>query len=410
MQQRVTAVWPSLEVKSMEKKSLRDVQLKDKKVLVRVDYNVPMDKDGNITNDTRIRATLNTLEYLLSQNAAVILASHLGRPKGAVVPELSLAPVGRRLSQLIGREVHFAADCVGPEAEQKAKDLQPGQLLLLENLRFHKAEEKNDPDFARQLAGLADLAVNDAFGVSHRAHASVEGITKFIPMIAGFLMEKEIVFLGKALTHPTHPFVAIIGGAKVSDKIGVIDNLLSKVDTLIIGGGMANTFIAAQGYSTGKSLVEEDKLELARQLITRAREQKVDLLLPTDVVIADQFAADANTKVVGIGEIEDGWMALDIGPETGIAYAAALQDAKTVVWNGPMGVFEIDAFAKGTEKVAKAVASSQATSIVGGGDSIAALEKTGMAKEITHISTGGGASLEFLEGKVLPGIAALANK
>ncbi|MEN6413890.1 MAG: phosphoglycerate kinase [Veillonellales bacterium] len=394
----------------MEKKCLRDVQLSGKKVLVRVDYNVPMDKSGHITNDARIRATLNTLEYLLAQNAAVILASHLGRPKGTVMPEFSLAPVGKKLSQLIGREVQFASDCIGPEAERKVKELQPGQILLLENLRFHKAEEKNDPDFARQLAGLADVAVNDAFGVSHRAHASVEGITKFIPMIAGFLMEKEIVFLGRALTQPVRPFAAIIGGAKVSDKIGVIDNLLGKVDTLIIGGGMANTFIAAQGYSTGKSLVEADKLELARQLMEKAREQKVNLLLPTDVVIADQFAADAKTKVVGIGEIEDGWMALDIGPETGIAYAAALQDARTVVWNGPMGVFEMDAFAKGTEKVAKAVASSQATSIVGGGDSIAALEKTGLAKEITHISTGGGASLEFLEGKVLPGIAALADK
>lgn len=394
----------------MEKKSLKDIVVMGKKVLVRVDYNVPMDKEGNITEDTRIRATLPTLEFLLSQNAAVILASHLGRPKGAVVPEFSLKPVAERLAKLLGREVQFADDCVGPEAEEKAKALKGGQILLLENLRFHKEEEKNDPEFSRQLSTLADVLVNDAFGVSHRAHASVEGITKYIPAVAGFLMEKEILFVGNTVANPVAPFVAIIGGAKVSDKIGVIENLLSKVDTLIIGGGMANTFLAAQGYQTGKSLVEADKLELAKSLIETAKTRGVNLLLPVDVVIAEKFAADAANKVVAVDSIDAEWMALDIGPKSAEIYAKALEDAKTVVWNGPMGVFEMDAFAKGTETVAKAVAASSSTSIVGGGDSIAALEKVGLSAKITHISTGGGASLEYLEGKILPGIAALADK
>lgn len=394
----------------MNKKMLNDIGVNGKKLFVRVDYNVPMDKSGNITNDTRIRATLPTLEYLLSRNAAVILASHLGRPKGAVVPEFSLAPIAKRLSELIGREVKFASDCIGPVAEQMAKDLKPGEILMLENLRFHKEEEKNDPEFSRKLASLAEIAINDAFGVSHRAHASVEGITNYIEAVPGFLMEKEIVFMGQALSNPSRPFAAIIGGAKVSDKIGVIENLLSKVDTLIIGGGMANTFLAAQGYNTGKSLVESDKLELAKTLIERAKEQGVNLLLPSDVIIADKFAADADHRPVAVDSIPDEWMALDIGPKTAETYAEALANAKTVVWNGPMGVFEMDVFAKGTEKVAQAVANSQATSIVGGGDSIAALEKTGLSAKISHISTGGGASLEFLEGKTLPGIAALADK
>lgn len=394
----------------MEKKSLRDVSVSGKRVFIRVDYNVPMDKAGNITNDARIQATLPTLKYLLDNHASIVIGSHLGRPKGQPVAEFSLAPVAKRLAALLGKEVKFAPDCIGPVSTVMAQSLKPGEVLLLENLRFYKEEEKNDPKFSSELAGLADIAVNDAFGVSHRAHASVEGITKFIPAIAGLLMEKEITFLGQAVTNPTRPFVAIIGGAKVSDKIGVIDNLLSKVDTLIIGGGMANTFIAAQGYKTGKSLVEADKLELARELIAKAQAKGVNLLLPTDVVIADKFAADAAYKTVGIDAIDEEWMALDIGPATAAKYAAALTDAKTVVWNGPMGVFEIDAFAKGTEAVAKAVADSAATSIVGGGDSIAALEKTGLSAKISHISTGGGASLEFLEGKVLPGIAALASK
>ena len=393
----------------MEKKSLKDIVVMGKKVFVRVDYNVPM-KDGVITNDNRIRATLPTLEYLLAQNAALVLASHLGRPKGAPVPEFTLAPVAKRLSELLGKEVLFAPDCVGEEAAAMAKALKPGQILLLENLRYHKEEEKNDPEFSRQLASLAEVAVNDAFGVSHRAHASVEGITKYIPTVAGFLLEKEILFLGQAVNNPVRPFVAIIGGAKVSDKIGVIENLLTKVDRLIIGGGMANTFLAAKGFATGKSLVEEDKLDLARELMVKAKNAGKELLLPVDVTIADRFAADAANRVVAADAIEGDWMALDIGPVTSKAYAEALKDAKTVVWNGPMGVFEMDVFAKGTEAVAKAVAASGAKSIVGGGDSIAALEKLGLAREITHISTGGGASLEFLEGKVLPGVAALAGK
>ena len=394
----------------LNKKSIKDIDVAGKKVFIRVDYNVPMDKAGNITEDTRIQATLPTLKYLLEQNAAIIIASHLGRPKGAVMPEFSLAPIAKRLSALIGREVAVAPDCVGTEVEALAKSLKSGQILMLENLRFHKAEEKNDPEFSKQLASLADVAVNDAFGVSHRAHASVEGITNYLPAVAGLLMEKEIIFVGQTVANPVHPFVAIIGGAKVSDKIGVIENLLNKVDTLIIGGGMANTFLAAQGYKIGKSLLEADKVELAKTLITTARERGVQLLLPTDVVIADKFAADAQHKAVAVDAIDGEWMALDIGPNTAKVYAKALEDAKTVIWNGPMGVFEMDAFANGTETVAKAVAASSATSIVGGGDSIAALEKTGLADKITHISTGGGASLEFLEGKVLPGIAALADK
>ena len=394
----------------LNKKSIRDIDVNGKKVFIRVDYNVPMDENQNITNDKRIVATLPTLNYLLETNAALIIACHLGRRKGERVPEFSVAPVAKKLGEIMGKEVKFASDCVGPEAEKMAADLKPGEILVLENLRYHKEEEKNDPKFAEQLAKLADIVVNDAFGVSHRAHASVAGITKFIPAVAGCLMENEIKFVGQAVANPVRPFVAIIGGAKVSDKIGVISNLLEKVDTLIIGGGMANTFVAAQGFNTGKSLVEADKLELARELIEKAKATKVNLLLPTDMVIADKFAADAQTAVVGLDGIKDEWMALDIGPETAKTYAASLVDAKTVVWNGPMGVFEMDAFAKGTEAVAKAVADSSATSIVGGGDSIAALKKTGLSDKISHISTGGGASLEFLEGKVLPGIAALADK
>lgn len=394
----------------MNKKSIRDIEVAGKKVFVRVDYNVPMDKQGNITDDTRIRATLPTLNHLIEKGAALVIGCHLGRPKGQPVPEFSVAPVGKRLAELLGREVKFAPDCIGEEAASLAKNLQAGEVLLLENLRYYKDEEKNVPEFAEKLAALADLGVNDAFGVSHRAHASVEGITKFLPMVAGFLMEKEIKFVGQAVANPQRPFVAIIGGAKVSDKIGVIENLLNKVDTLIIGGGMANTFIAAQGYATGTSLVEAEKLDLAKSLIVQAKEKGVNFLLPSDVMVADKFAADAAHKVVAADSIEDGWMALDIGPDAASAFAKSLEGAKTVVWNGPMGVFEMDVFAAGTKAVAKAVAESGATSIVGGGDSIAALEKVGLASKITHISTGGGASLEYLEGKVLPGIAALQDK
>ncbi len=394
----------------MNKKSIRDIDFKGKRVFVRVDYNAPMDKAGNITDDTRIRATLPTLIFLLDQGASLVLAAHLGRPKGGPAPEFSLAPVAAHLSSLMGRKVKFAADCVGPVATSAAEALQPGEVLMLENLRFHPEEEKNDPAFAKGLAELADVAVNDAFGVSHRAHASVEGITKFLPMVAGFLMEKELDFLGRAVTDPARPYAAIIGGAKVSDKIGVIANLLTKVDVLLIGGGMANTFFAAQGYSVGKSLVEPDKIPLAKDLIAQAKERGVTLLLPTDVVAADKFAADAAWRVTTVDSIGAEEMVLDIGPSTGAAFGAALSGAKTIVWNGPMGVFEMDAFAKGTEAVARAVATSNAVSIVGGGDSVAALEKVGLAGSITHISTGGGASLEFLEGKVLPGVAALSDK
>lgn len=391
----------------MDKKTVRDLDVADKKVLVRVDFNVPLNDKGEITDDTRITASLPTIQYLLEQKAAVILMAHLGRPKGQVKPELSLAPVAKHLGKLLGKKILFAPDCVGEAAQAAASKLKPGHILLLENLRFHKEEEKNDMEFAEKLASLADLYVNDGFGVSHRAHASVEGVTHFLPAAAGFLLEKEIQYVGQAVTNPLHPFVAIIGGAKVSDKIGVISNLLDKVDTLLIGGGMANTFLAAQGYKMGKSLVEEDKLDLAKELLAKSKKNKVNMLLPTDLVMAAAFAPDAEHVTEKVKNLNQAYMALDIGAETSKAYAEALADAKMIVWNGPMGVFEMDAFCKGTEAVAKAVAKSRATSIVGGGDSVAAIEKLGLAKRITHISTGGGASLEYLEGKVLPGVAAL---
>lgn len=391
----------------MDKKTVRDLDVAGKKVLVRVDFNVPLNDKGEITDDTRITASLPTIQYLLEQKAAVILMAHLGRPKGQVKPELSLAPVAKHLGKLLGKKILFAPDCVGEAAQAAASKLKPGHILLLENLRFHKEEEKNDMEFAEKLASLADLYVNDGFGVSHRAHASVEGVTHFLPAAAGFLLEKEIQYVGQAVTNPLHPFVAIIGGAKVSDKIGVISNLLDKVDTLLIGGGMANTFLAAQGYKMGKSLVEEDKLDLAKELLAKAKKNKVNMLLPTDLVMAVAFAPDAEHVTEKVKNLNQAYMALDIGAETSKAYAEALADAKMIVWNGPMGVFEMDAFCKGTEAVAKAVAKSRATSIVGGGDSVAAIEKLGLAKRITHISTGGGASLEYLEGKVLPGVAAL---
>ena len=391
----------------MDKKTVRDLDVAGKKVLVRVDFNVPLNDKGEITDDTRITASLPTIQYLLEQKAAVILMAHLGRPKGQVKPELSLAPVAKHLGKLLGKKILFAPDCVGEAAQAAASKLKPGHILLLENLRFHKEEEKNDMEFAEKLASLADLYVNDGFGVSHRAHASVEGVTHFLPAAAGFLLEKEIQYVGQAVTNPLHPFVAIIGGAKVSDKIGVISNLLDKVDTLLIGGGMANTFLAAQGYKMGTSLVEEDKLDLAKELLAKAKKNKVNMLLPTDLVMAAAFAPDAEHVTEKVKNLNQAYMALDIGAETSKAYAEALADAKMIVWNGPMGVFEMDAFCKGTEAVAKAVAKSRATSIVGGGDSVAAIEKLGLAKRITHISTGGGASLEYLEGKVLPGVAAL---
>ena len=397
----------------MNKKSIKDIDVKGKKVFVRVDFNVPMDENQNITNDTRIRATLPTINYLLDNGAAVILACHVGRPTEAKEPQFSTKPIKARLAELLGKEVKWAPDCVGPDAEKAAADLKAGEVLLLENLRYHKAEKKNDPEFAKQLAALADVAVDDAFGVSHRGHASNEGITKYVETVSGFLMEKEINYIGKTLEAPQHPFVAIIGGAKVSDKIGVISNMIEKVDSIIIGGGMANTFLAAKGMPVGSSLLEKDKLDLARELIEKAEKKGVKVVLPVDVVVADKFAADANHKTVDADAVEDGWMILDSGAKTIKVYQDALAGAKTIIWNGPMGVFEFDAFAKGTEGVAEAVAKATdegATSIVGGGDSIAALKKTGLSDKISHISTGGGATLEFLEGKVLPGIAAIADK
>ena len=396
----------------MHKKTIRDIDVKGKKVFVRVDFNVPMDEHQNITNDTRIRATIPTIRHLLDGGAAVILACHVGRPTEAREPKFSTKPIVARLSELLGHEVKWAPDCVGPEAEKAAAALKPGEVLLLENLRYHKEEKKNDPAFAKQLAALADIAVDDAFGVAHRAHASNVGITSYLETVAGFLMEKEINYIGKTLEAPKRPFVAIIGGAKVSDKIGVIENMIDKVDTIIIGGGMAHTFDASKGYPIGDSLCERDKIGLAKELLEKAEKKGVKVVLPVDVVIADKFAADANTKTVDVDKIPDGWQALDSGAKTSEEYVKALQGAKTVIWNGPMGVFEFDAFAKGTEAVAHAVAEVTkrgAVSIVGGGDSIAALKKTGLSDRISHISTGGGATLELLEGKVLPGIAALAD-
>ena len=397
----------------MNKKTMMHIDPHGKKVFVRVDFNVPMDENQHITNDTRIRATLPTIQHLLNAGAAVILACHVGRPTEAREPQFSTRPIVARLEECLGQPVKWASDCVGPEAEKAAADLKPGEVLLLENLRYHKAEKKNDPEFAKQLASLADIAVDDAFGVAHRAHASNVGITAYLETVAGFLMEKEINYIGKTLENPKRPFVAIIGGAKVSDKIGVIENMIDKVDTIIIGGGMAHTFDASKGYPVGDSLVERDKIELAKELLEKAEKKGVKVVLPVDLVVADKFAADANTKIVDVDKVPEGWQALDSGPKTSEEYVNALKGAKTVIWNGPMGVFEFDAFAKGTEAVARAVAQATkegAISIVGGGDSIAALKKTGLSEKISHISTGGGATLELLEGKVLPGIAALADE
>ena len=392
------------------KKIITDVDVDKKKVFVRADFNVPLDENGVITDDTRIQKTLPTIRYLLDHQAAVILASHLGRPKGKAVAKYSLKPVAARLSELLGIPVQMAPDCIGAETETMAGALQPGQVLLLENLRFHGEEEKNDPEFSRKLASLADVGINDAFGCCHRAHASVAGIAAFLPMAAGFLLEKEIRFIGGAVDHPAHPFAAIIGGAKVSDKIEVISNLLPKVDVMIIGGGMANTFLAAQGYGIGKSLVEADKIDLAKKLIAQAADEGKKLLLPVDVTVAEAFSNDAAHKVVPADAVPEDWMILDIGTKSQELFARELEPMKLIVWNGPMGVFEMENFAKGTEAVARAVAHSQAVSIVGGGDSVSAVNKTGLANQISHISTGGGASLEYLEGKKLPGIESLSDK
>lgn len=388
---------------------LTDLDVKGKRVLVRVDFNVPLDEAQRITDDTRIRAAVPTIEYLLEAGATVILMSHLGRPKG-VEDALRLDPVATRLAELLGRPVKKVDDCVGPEVEAAAKELEPGEVLLLDNLRFYKEETANDPDFARRLASLADVYVNDAFGAAHRAHASTAGVAEYLPAAAGFLLAKELDVLGGALDNPERPFVAILGGAKVSDKIGVIQNLLTKVDTLLVGGGMAYTFLKAQGYEIGKSLLDAERIELAKELMAEAEKRGVRMLLPVDVVVADDFSEEANTKEVDIDAIPADWEALDIGPKTRKLYAEEVAKAKTVLWNGPMGVFELAPFASGTRAVAEALAESSGTTIIGGGDSAAAVQQFGLAERMSHISTGGGASLEFIEGKVLPGVAALAPK
>ena len=396
----------------MNKKTVRDSDVAGKRVLMRVDFNVPLDAERHITDDTRIRAALPTIQYVLDHGAALILMSHLGRPDGKVVEKLSLAPVAQRLSELLGRPVLMAADCIGPQVEAQTRALQPGQVLLLENLRFHAQEEKNDPAFAQQLAALGDLYVNDAFGTAHRTHASTEGVTRFLPGVAGFLMERELNFLGSALEHPQRPFAAIVGGAKVSDKIKVLERLISMVDILLIGGGMANTFLKAEDYEIGDSLFEEGKVTMARDLLSMARRNKLTLLLPVDVVVADRFAADAQHKVVAVDEVQVGWRILDIGPATVKAFRESLADARTIVWNGTLGVAEWPAFASGTDAIIDILAQrtqAGATTIIGGGDSAAAVEAAGAAEHMTHVSTGGGASLEFLEGRVLPGVAALQD-
>lgn len=393
------------------KKTVKDVDVRSKRVLVRVDYNVPLDAQGNVSDDKRITASLPTINYLLEQGARIILCSHLGRPKGEVKKEFSLAPVAKRLKELLPNvNIYFASDCIGEEAERKAAALKDGEILLLENLRFHKEEEKNDPEFAKKLASLAEIYVSDAFGTVHRAHASTAGVAAYLPAVAGFLIGKELSIMGGALENPERPFVAILGGAKVADKIGVITNLLNKCDTLLIGGGMAYTFFKAMGYEIGDSLLDAESIDLAKQLMETAKQKGVKLLLPVDTVVAKAFAADAEHMTVAANAIPAGWQGLDIGEKTRELFAAEIKNAKTVIWNGPMGVFEFPAFAKGTEAVAKACAECGGTTIIGGGDSASAVKKLGYADKMTHISTGGGASLEFLEGKVLPGVAALNDK
>lgn len=394
----------------MNKKTLQDFNLENKRVLVREDLNVPLDENQNITDDTRIRAALPTINYLIEKGAKVIIVSHLGRPKGKVNPKYSLAPVAKRLSELLGRDVAFAKDCIGEAAQEAVDKMKAADVLLLENVRFHEGEEKNDPDFAKQLARLADIFINDAFGTSHRAHASTVGVADFLPAGAGFLLQKEIEVMGKALENPERPFVAILGGAKVGDKIGVIKNLLNKVDTLLIGGGMAYTFLKSKGYEIGQSLLEEDKIDLAASLLKEAEEKNVKLLLPEDVVVTSELKEGMPHETVPVSEIPEDKMGVDIGEETRKNFAEAIKEAKTVVWNGPMGVFEIREYAQGTLAVADAMAKSEAVTIIGGGDSAAAVEQLGFAEAMTHISTGGGASLEFLEGKELPGIAALDDR
>jgi len=393
----------------LNKKTMKDIEVKGQRVFVRVDFNVPM-ADGVITDDTRIRAAIPTIEYLVEQGAKVILASHLGRPKGEVKEEMRLTAVGVRLAELIGKPVTKLDESIGKEVEKAVTNMQDGDILLLENVRFHAGEEKNDPALAEAFSKLADVYVNDAFGAAHRAHASTEGIAKHVPAVSGFLMQKELDVLGKALSNPERPFTAIIGGAKVKDKIGVIESLLEKVDHLIIGGGLSFTFIKAQGYDIGKSLLEEDKIELAKSFIDKAKAKGVQLHMPIDAVVANEFSKDAETKIVDVDAIPADWMGLDIGPKTAANYAEVIQNSKLIIWNGPMGVFEMDKFASGTKTVAEAMANTVGYTVIGGGDSAAAVEKFDVADKMDHISTGGGASLELMEGKELPGIVALNDK
>ncbi len=390
----------------MNKKTVRDIDLKGKRVLMRVDFNVPM-ADGKVTDDKRIKAALPTIQYVLDQGASLILMSHLGRPKGGPDPEFSLKAAAEVLAGHLNRPVQMAPDCVGPEVEKMAKALKPGDVLMLENTRFHPEEEKNDLELAKKMAALGDVYVNDAFGSAHRAHSSTEGVARFLPAVSGFLMEQELEYLGRAVGNPEHPYIAILGGAKISDKIQVVETLLSKCDKLIVGGGMANTFLAAKGINMQDSLVETASLDIAKGIMAKAGDR---LLLPVDAVIADKFDAEANSQVVDVDKIPAGWRMLDVGSKTLAAYKAALSGAKLIVWNGPVGVFEMPKFAEGTFALAKLLAESGATTVIGGGDSASAVKKAGVAKQMTHVSTGGGASLEFLEGKELPGVAALNDK
>ena len=393
----------------MNKKTVKDIDVKGKKVLVRCDFNVPQDENGNITDNTRIIASLPTIKYLLENNAKVILCSHLGRPKGEVKKEFSLLPVAKELSKQLGIEVKLADDIIRESAKSLANDLKDGEAMLLENVRFDAREEKNDPEFAKELASLAEIYVNDAFGTSHRAHASTAGVAEYLPAVSGFLIQKELDFMGNALENPQRPFVAILGGKKVSDKIGVINSLLEKVDTLIIGGAMAYTFFKAQGYEVGDSICELDKLDLALELLEKAKNKGVKLMLPVDTKVGKEFKADTESKIVKCSEIPAGWEGFDIGPKTIEMYKEELKNAKTIVWNGPLGLFEFEQFAIGTNEIAKTLANVDAVTIIGGGDSAAAIEKAGLSDKMTHISTGGGASLEFLEGKKLPGIECLED-
>ena len=394
----------------MEKKTVRDIEVSGKKVLVRCDFNVPQDENGNITDNRRVVGALDTIRYLVDHGAKVILCSHLGRPKGEFKKEFSLAPVQKELEKLLGKEVKLAEDIIGESAKALTANMNAGDIVLLENIRFDAREEKNDPEFAKELASLAEIYLNDAFGTAHRAHASTAGVADYLPAVSGFLIEKELKFLGEAVSNPARPFVAILGGKKVSDKIGVIQNLLEKVDVLIIGGAMANTFQKALGHDVGKSVVEEDKIDLAKELMEQAKSKGVRLMLPVDVKIGKEFDANTESKIVKVTEIPADWQVFDIGTQTIDQYKGVLDSAKTVVWNGPMGVFEFDQFAIGTKEIAVKLAELEAVTVIGGGDSAAAVEKMKVADKMTHISTGGGASLEYLEGKVLPGIDCLANK